>query len=267
MVKIKAMEKTSAELNSRCSVLLSELNITYQRLEELFCEHKKNHKHTENTFQKAIHSALKKKQEDLIRIEEEEKRLRDQVSTIMESNYLALQHGEEEINCLVQEIVVIESKLTQALETSGDSEAVAMEFKERVSNVLQKKKFINTNFKKVDFIPYPLASTLLGKILCEEQTVELSIPCPTECNPASCAKDEENAIVLNDGNLPWEATLEKSEEVTLCKDENDQDSGPSIPLSCPREESGTTPRHQKVALSSKEQEVIEADGAGIELLA
>lgn len=240
------------------TALLGDLARTCQELEQIKAQQTKDHERVSRSFEKTLLSILKQEQSILNRVEEEHRRLRDQLSTIQKDNELALQNGVCEINSMVHQICNVSSQLKQAL-VSSNNELVMRHIQGTLSNIFSKKSGISISLKKVHFSPRPLQATTLGEIRCEEQTLGFSVPClnkRTESN--GCKKATNTPALLSDETPPWEDQSQHPEGCAGGKMEDDSD-----------QESVSTTTHQssvddqRLNLSPRDPAVMEADSAAL----
>ncbi|XP_041438667.1 uncharacterized protein LOC121400068 isoform X2 [Xenopus laevis] len=239
-------------------VLLSDLAQTCLDLEQIKSEHTKDHEQISRSFERTLLSILKQEQTILTLVEEEHRRLKDQLSSVQKANELALQNGVFEINTMVHEISTISSQLKQMLATSCDSDPVVKEIQKRVATIFARKKSINVRLQKVHFTPHPLMSLSLGEINCEGQSLGFSIPCFKP--KGQTQSDLSGSVLLLNETPPWEERSQSSNDTgcvsvkIILGDESDQDSvsstkGPDMEVAV----------HKQVNTSPREQAVKEAD--------
>ncbi|KAM8976882.1 uncharacterized protein RCH25_036090 [Pelodytes ibericus] len=248
--------------------LLSDLAWTCQQLEHIKGEQAKDHERVSKSFEKTLLSILRQEQAVLNQVEEEHRRLRDQLTSIQKSNELALQDGVSEINSIVHEIASVSSQLKQALGTSNDSEPVMKEIEDRVSNIFERRKSISVSLRKVYFSPHPFVSSTLGEIRHEEQVLGFSIPCPKGKRLADCDRTK-CPVLLSDEKPPWEQTSQSSDDPLcvgvkiLLDDQSDLDSETGSGLTYLAGEKGDPGSGTKMTISPREEAVKEADNAAL----
>ncbi|KAM4796283.1 uncharacterized protein WCC33_001436 [Rhinophrynus dorsalis] len=249
------------------AALLKDLGKTCQELEQIKAEQTKDHEWISKSFEKTLLSILRQEQSILNQVEEEHKRLRDQLASIQRSNELAMQNGVSEINNMVHEIAAVSAKLQQVLGASNGSEPVVKEIQERVAKIFTRKKSISISLQKVHFIPHPLLSSTLGEIQCEEQPLGFSIPCRNrKVKTAWDGSVIRKYSPLSEEKPPWEDTSQSSDDTgcvgvkIILEDDSDLDSGSSTKLQCL---GGDNVTDQKLNLSPREKAVKEADNAAI----
>ncbi|XP_075053994.1 uncharacterized protein LOC142140032 [Mixophyes fleayi] len=246
--------------------LLNELAQTCQELEQIKADQTKDHKRVSKSFEKTLLSILKQEETILNHVEEEHRRLRDQLSSIQQDNDSALQNGVCQINNMVHEICIVSSQLKQALGTSNGREPVMREIRDKVSNIFARKNSINISLKKVHFIPQPLLSATLGEICCEEQSLGFSAHCLNRKANYSWGKNTNKPILLSDEKPPWEEKLHNSGNVgfvgvkIILDNDSDQDSASSTEQSS-MEKKKENSAAQTWNTSSKDQAVMEVDSA------
>ncbi|OCT93473.1 uncharacterized protein trim32l.S [Xenopus laevis] len=235
-------------------VLLSDLTQTCLDLEQIKAEHTKDHEQISRSFERTLLSILKQEQTILTLVEEEHRRLKDQLSSVQKANDLALQNGVFEINTMVHEISTISTQLKQMLATSNDSDPVVKEIQKRVATIFARKKSINIRLQKAHFTPHPLVSLTLGEINCEGQSLGFSIPC---LKPQGQTQSDlsGSALLLNE-SPPWEEISQSSDDPgcvsvkIILGDDSDQDSvsitkGPEMGVTV-KKQVNTSPREQAI---------------------
>ncbi|KAM8945560.1 LOW QUALITY PROTEIN: uncharacterized protein RCH25_048852 [Pelodytes ibericus] len=203
------------------------------------------------------------KQAALNQVEEEHRRLWDQLTSIQKMNELALQDGVSEINSIVHEIALI-SQLKQALGTSNNS-PVMKEIRDRVSNIFKRRKSVS--LRKVYFSPHPFVSCTLGEIQHEEQVVGFSIPCPKRKRLADYDRTK-SPVLLSDEKPPWEQTSQSSDDLCvgvkiLLDDQSDLATETGSWLTYLAGEKGDPGSGTKMTVSPREEAVKEADNAAL----
>ncbi|XP_040190040.1 uncharacterized protein LOC120921599 [Rana temporaria] len=251
------------------TTLLNDLAQTCRELEQIKADQAKDHERVSKSFEKTLLSILKQEQTILNRVEEEHGRLKDQLSSIQQSNELVLQNGVCEINNMVQEISTVSSQLKQALVTSSDSQLVMKEIQQRISNLFARKNNICINLKRVYFIPQSLPSTTLGVIQCEEQSLGFSTP---HCNRKTLVPLVRNSTIqptlLIDERPPWDVRSHNPDDFgfvgvkILLEDDSDGDCGSSTQSSSLEQNKGDF-ADQKLGVSLRDKAVVEADSAAL----
>lgn len=234
--------------------LLSDVTWTCQQLEQIRHKQVKDHELLTKSFEKTLISILKQEHAILNQLAAEHEQLRDQLSSVMKINKVALQDGLAEISSLIEEISEISAQLRQIVHTSDTSEAVIKEMKEKVHKIFSKETIINITLRKVYFTPQPLGRNTIGEVRYEKQTLGFTIPVPPKEGPASRVRCE-NPVVQRDDHASLENTCETSSHpenvsVKMSKHESDLDStmpGPRAPSQ--REKKATIPYKQKISLS------------------
>uniref|UniRef100_A0A1B8Y4C6 Uncharacterized protein n=1 Tax=Xenopus tropicalis TaxID=8364 RepID=A0A1B8Y4C6_XENTR len=246
-------------------VLLSDLTQTCQDLEQIKAEHTKDHEQISRSFERTLLSILKQEQTILTLVEEEHRRLKDQLSSVQKANEMALQNGVCEINTMVHEISTISSQLKQMLATSNDSDPVVREIQKRVAAIFARKKCITVRLQKVLFTPQPLMSLTLGEIHCEGQSLGFSIPClKPKGQTLSNQSGTKAPVLLLDESPPWEEISQSSDEAErvsvkiILGDDSDRDS-----VSSTKGPEMGVPAHKQPNASPREQAVKEADSAAL----
>ncbi|XP_056408603.1 uncharacterized protein LOC130312935 [Hyla sarda] len=239
------------------NALLGNLARTCHELEQIKAQQTKDHERVSRSFEKTLLSILKQEQSLLNQVEEEHRRLRDQLSAIQKENELALHNGVCEINSIVHKICNVSSQLKQALVTSN--ERVMRQIQGTLSDIFSKKNSINISLKKVHFTPWPLQTTTLGEIRCEEQTLGFSIPCLNKRTESKKATNK--PVLLIDETPPWEDMSQPPKECVGGKVENVQEcmsttTNQSVDLQKQHED-------LSLNLSPRDPAVMEADSAAL----
>ncbi|XP_072256414.1 uncharacterized protein [Pyxicephalus adspersus] len=251
------------------TALLNDLALTCRELEQIKAEQTKDHEKVSKSFEKTLLSILKQEQAILNRVEEEHGRLKDQLSSIQQSNELVLKNGVCEINNVVQEIASVSSQLKQALVASNNSQLVMKEIQQRISNIFARKNSISINLKRVYFIPQPLPSTTLGVIKCEEQSLGFFTPYSNKKAQSPFRRNSTiQPMLLSDEKPPWDAKSHNPDDFgfvgvkILLEDDSDEDSGSSTqPSSLEQSKGGFADLNPRG--SSKDKAMVEADNAAL----
>ncbi|OCT96234.1 hypothetical protein XELAEV_18013909mg [Xenopus laevis] len=173
-------------------VLLSDLAQTCLDLEQIKSEHTKDHEQISRSFERTLLSILKQEQTILTLVEEEHRRLKDQLSSVQKANELALQNGVFEINTMVHEISTISSQLKQMLATSCDSDPVVKEIQKRSP---RRRDATDCGHKPRSFFRLASKDTSKGRPV-------ISASDASSSNNAHALKPKQHRRVQSAGSLP-----------------------------------------------------------------